>query len=474
MVRDKAREPYRAWFSAEDLAGSLVHDRYRLGGVIGSGGAAVVFEAIDEHSGRPVALKLYRQQRTDVEAFRVLREVGVTGTLNHPHIVELLDWGSFENRFPFLVLELLSGHTLEAERAARGVIAPADALALILPIMGAVAYAHEQGVLHRDLKTQNIFLACDAQGRCVPKLLDFGVAKAVDESSLTRSGTILGTPAFMSPEQALDEPLDVRTDVWSIGVVLYAVLTGNLPFAGESHTRTLLELVSAPAPSLSAPRALPPQLCLAVDKALERSRDRRHQDMPAFARALKIAALEDGIALPDDPEPRGLPEWSRWTADQTERARDWDAVQLPDGNAIGRYKSCFMCVFRAGTPESSLVASFEYARRMQARCGPLSLLVVVESKTELPNSKTMGEIMRFYDEFRFRAVASVLEARGVVGKTHRAIMSTVHFVRRRDYPGKVFATTDQAVAWLARSMAEPNEIADSERGLSEALVRVRA
>lgn len=473
MVPDDSQAPQRAWFSADAMLGSVLGGRYRLDDVIGSGGSAVVFEALDTSTQRRVALKLHRAQKEGPEVFRMLREVEVTSTLSHPHIVGLLDWGMYEETFPFLVFELLQGRTLEAERLALGPMDPAHVLSILLPIMGAVAYAHDRGVLHRDLKTQNIFLVRDEHGRVVPKLLDFGAAKSEGDASLTRSGAIVGTPAFMSPEQALAEPLDARTDVWSMGVVLFATLTGALPFSGESHTRTLLELVSSPAPSLGDTRGLPSHLCAAVEKALARDRERRYADMRAFARALKAAALKDGIAVPESPDALGLPEWAAWTAEDDEFERDFE-ITYAGTNCVARYKDCIISLWHAAPSPGPIVAGFELGRRMQTRFGRFSILVIVAGDASLPDSQNLGEIMRFYDTHRLRCVANVLEARGVQGRTHRAIMATIHFVRRRDYPGKVFADVEPGARWLASQVAPEGGVDAYTAGLCDAVRQMRA
>jgi serine/threonine-protein kinase len=212
-----------------------------------------VYRVTDTKLRREVAIKVLPPEfRSDsARLARFEHEARVLASLNHPHIGTIYGLEAFEG-VPFLVLELVEGPTL-AERIARGPVPPDEALAIAGQMIEALEYAHERNVIHRDLKPANIKLTPDGH----VKVLDFGLAKALadpapagnpaDSPTVTMGGTaagvILGTAAYMSPEQARGKPLDKRTDIWSFGVVLYELLTGKHPFRGETITETLASVL---------------------------------------------------------------------------------------------------------------------------------------------------------------------------------------------------------------------------------------
>lgn len=184
---------------------------------------------------------------------------------------------------------------------------------VILPVMGALAYAHDRHVVHRDLKPDNIFLSRAHDGTLVPKLLDFGIVVALSTTRLTRTGVVLGTAPYVSPEQAQDQPITPQTDVWSLAVVLYRCLAGRPPYQCADAASTLMQIIHDPAPTLSS---LAPQVnarvAAVIDRALSRSIERRFANMRQFAQALLATARSQGIELPDDPDPVGLSQWGQW------------------------------------------------------------------------------------------------------------------------------------------------------------------
>lgn len=262
-------------------------------------------------TGRAVAIKLLREGG---DTRRLAREARATALLDHPNVVDVLDMEEHPDEGALLVMELLQGQSLSAHLEAQGPLSIERCLQWLLPIMGALATAHDHGILHRDVKPSNIFLARGPGGRITPTLLDFGVASAPSQTAITRDGSTVGTPAFMAPEQALGEPdLTPAVDVWSMGVVWFRCLTGRLPFEGATETATLLRVASADTPRLGDVGDVRSEVISdVIERALQRSTQRRFADMRAFARALLAAASQVGIDLHESPDPVGFPDWTLW------------------------------------------------------------------------------------------------------------------------------------------------------------------
>lgn len=216
-----------------------------------------VYEARHGSLGKRVAIKTLLPDmaaRTEIAA-RFVREGQAAARIRHPHVVDVYDVGSADG-FTWLVMELLDGSDLDALLESKGRLGVQEAIAILLPVISALAAAHHEGVFHRDLKPANIFLSRDAIGRVHPKVVDFGISKIVDEGAgfdLTRSAAVLGTPYYMAPEQVHSiKRTDARSDQYSLGVILYECLTGQRPFSGES----LFELMSA----ITTTDAIPPDV----------------------------------------------------------------------------------------------------------------------------------------------------------------------------------------------------------------------
>jgi serine/threonine-protein kinase len=234
-----------ATVSAEAAPGSLVGGRYVLDRVVGEGGMGVVWAARDPFTGREFAVKLLKGVSADL-CRRFERETRVATTLVHPNVVQVRAVLTMPDGKPALVMDLLRGHSLATELAERGALGEAEAIQVLLPLVSAVRAAHARGIVHRDLKPANVFLAEDDDGTRVVTLLDFGLAKlvAADDAAadkLTRTGAMLGTPRYMSPEQLLGDPATTASDVWAIGVLAFECLTGERPLEGK----TLGQLVRA-------------------------------------------------------------------------------------------------------------------------------------------------------------------------------------------------------------------------------------
>ncbi len=275
----------------------LLGEKYRLECILGRGGMAAVFGGRHEWTGRRVAVKLLNHELTSSPemAERFLREARTAADLRHPNVVDVLDMGRAEDGSVYLVLERLEGCAL-ADLLAPGPLSVDRALALIVPVMRALAFAHRRGVVHRDLKPDNIFIAEGTDGEVVPKLLDFGIAKLIehDGTSVTRTGAVLGTPDYMSPEQTRgDADLGPSTDIWSMGVVWFECLTGQLPFNGSNASALIIAVATTRAPPiLTIAPDLDPEIARVIDRALSHEASERWPDMTAFADALVAARAQ--------------------------------------------------------------------------------------------------------------------------------------------------------------------------------------
>src|ERR687884_1137028 len=253
-----------------------------------------VFKAHDRLLERNVALKVLHEHYTEddqyVERFR--REARAVAQLSHPNIVTVIDRGEDGGR-QFIVFELVEGRTLKEVLDEEGRLPVRHALEIALQVARGLAFAHEQGLVHRDVKPQNVILNGDGRA----KVTDFGIARSLDVKGVTQTGTVLGTSNYISPEQAQGGEVDGATDVYSLGVVLYELLTGDVPFAGESFVAVAMRHVTEPAPSVLDRRPdVPARVAHAVDRALEKDPASRFPTMDAFAAELEAcpAALEYG------------------------------------------------------------------------------------------------------------------------------------------------------------------------------------
>src|SRR5918997_1567777 len=214
------------------MARILVDERYEIRGLVGSGGMAEVFLAHDEVLDRDVALKMLKDKFTENEEFveRFKREAQSAAALSHPNIVPIFDRGDTEDGTSYIAMEYLPGGTLKDRLLSKGALPPRAAAAVALQIAEALRAAHERGVIHRDIKPHNILIAESGD----VKVTDFGIARAASSSTMTRTGSILGTAHYISPEQAMGEPVGPASDLYSLGVVLYEMLTGELPYDADT------------------------------------------------------------------------------------------------------------------------------------------------------------------------------------------------------------------------------------------------
>ena len=237
------------------LVGTVLDGRYELTGHLASGGMGAVFRARHVHLRKDVAVKVLRPELASspdlVERFR--REAEIASALEHDNIVRVTDFGRSEEGLLFLAMELLAGESLFDRLRREGTLPPVRAVGLLFQVCAGLQAAHAMGVVHRDLKPENVFLARTPGGREVVKLLDFGIAKFArgPGDGATQVGVVVGTPEYLSPEQAMGLPVDGRADLYTVGLIAFRMLTGRHPFPAESARDLLLQQASSPVPALA-------------------------------------------------------------------------------------------------------------------------------------------------------------------------------------------------------------------------------
>jgi serine/threonine protein kinase len=275
--------------------GDLIADRYQIERFIGRGGMAEVFAGLNVRTGKRVALKWIRPAlATTTEALaRFRREAVAAGRIHHPNVVTVFDVVEHKSA-TWLVMELLEGETLSEILTRVDHMEPEAAIGLLIPAMRGVAAAHAHGVVHRDIKPDNIFICRAEDGhRPEAKVLDFGVSKLADESadqvSITVTGSLVGTPTYMPPEQVRGtKVVDLRSDIYALGVVLYQMLAGRTPFQGKIYSALMIEIATTDPPMLRSLRPdLPVELEKIVHKAMARDIEDRYSDVTSFVHALE-------------------------------------------------------------------------------------------------------------------------------------------------------------------------------------------
>jgi hypothetical protein len=272
---------------------TLIDERYELRGLVGSGGMAYVYLAHDEVLDRDVALKLlktpYAENEELVERFR--REARSAASLSHPHIVPVFDGGATGDGTHYITMEYLPGGTLKERITREGALPPQTVVEVALQITGALQCAHEQGVIHRDIKPRNILIT----GSGHVKVADFGIARAAEATTISDLGDILGSAKYMSPEQAAGERVGAASDLYSLGVVLYEMLTGRVPFEVETPADVPLKHAAGPPPH---PREINPEVPAGMDalvmRLLATNPEDRHESAAHLKRELK--RVQDGLS----------------------------------------------------------------------------------------------------------------------------------------------------------------------------------
>ncbi|HSD24737.1 MAG TPA: protein kinase [Solirubrobacterales bacterium] len=254
------------------MSSTVLSGRYRLESKLGSGGMSTVYLAMDEVLDRPVAVKLLHREISEeadqLERFR--REARAAARLSHPNLVGVIDAGEDDGR-PYIVFEYIEGRTLKRRIQEEGRLPVDEAVAYAIEIGRGLTAAHARKLVHRDVKPQNVLI--DPDGRA--KVTDFGIARSLEQQGMTATGRVLGTTDYVSPEQAMGEDVDERSDVYSLGVVLYEMLTGDVPFRAETQVGVAMKHVNEPMPDVQAKR---PEVSAAVAAVVDRSTTKDPRD----------------------------------------------------------------------------------------------------------------------------------------------------------------------------------------------------
>ncbi len=306
--------------SVDPLLGTTVDGRYVVQRVLGEGGTATVYEVVHKSLSRSFAMKVLRHDvaNDDSLATRFIQEARATAALKHPHIVSITDFGRLPDWTPYFVMERLVGHTLAHVCKVGGEIALDRALDIVMQVASALTVAHEAGVIHRDLKPENLFLVGHtddaAADRDDVRVVDFGAAKIAGATRITKTGIVFGTPHYMSPEQASGQPVDHRADIYALGVIMYELFAGHLPFEGDTLMGVLTKHMFVEPPPFAAARTRPvdketSRLLGALEgvtlRALAKRPEQRFQTMAALA-----TELERTVSFPESGGVRLARGWS--------------------------------------------------------------------------------------------------------------------------------------------------------------------
>src|SRR5262245_7577311 len=274
------------------VVGEVIVERYEIEELVGTGGMSSVFKARDRLLERSVALKILHEQYTldpeYVERFR--REARAVAQLAHPNIVTVIDRGEQGGR-QFIVFEYIEGENLKQLVSREGALPVREAVGLTIQVARALGFAHERGIVHRDVKPQNVILNDDGRA----KVTDFGIARSVDVDGVTQTGAVVGTSDYIAPEQAQGQHVDAQTDVYSLGVVLYELISGEVPYDGENFVAVAMQHVHQPVPSVLDRRPdCPPRLDLVVRRAMAKHPEDRHASMAELVDDLQgsLAAID--------------------------------------------------------------------------------------------------------------------------------------------------------------------------------------
>ena len=392
--RESAVSREQALLNADAWVGRTLDGRYRLDARLGAGGVGAVYRATQLNLGRTVAIKILLEGLHPSFRARFEREAKALAGLRHPNIVAVSDFGveksdveGKEQQTPFIVMELIEGETLH-HRLAQGPLPAEKVMIVARQLLRALSFVHDQGLVHRDLKPGNVLIEKLPHDEERVRLLDFGLAKAMEQGTgenVTRAGDVLGTPAYMAPEQVGGDKVDVRTDLYAFGVMLFQMLTGHVPFEG-TPIDMLRSHIIAPPPALHDKRPAinaKPELEAVVAKALSKKREARFQNAAEFLSALE--AIEKPWLTEGDPstvEPKT-------TLQNTELA---DSSELP--TQLHAPQSGSTPSQHSGGPESDRarkVRSRRLGTIVGASIAAIALSLSISSEDEPPASPDAGQ-----------------------------------------------------------------------------------
>ena len=325
----------------DPLVGAVLDGRYRVGGIIATGGMSAVYRGLDIRLDRPVAIKVMESRYAVDQQFltRFQREARAVARLKDPGLVAVYDQG-VDGHHPFLVMELVEGGTLRELLRERGPMPPHAVAAVLRPVLGGLAVAHRSGLVHRDVKPENVLISDEGE----VKIADFGLVRAVAEAKITSDSVILGTAAYLSPEQVSSGDATPRSDVYGCGILIYELLTGGTPFGGDSPLAVAYARMDTDVrPPSNVIRGVPTQFDDLVRHATARNAAERFAD--AQEMAVELDAIANQLALPEFrvPAPRNsaqhasaelysrppAPPQRHPTRQMTRGPQDWDGTESP-------------------------------------------------------------------------------------------------------------------------------------------------
>ena len=317
------------------LVGATLGNRYWVLSVIGKGGMSVVYKAKARDTGRIVAVKTLRTQGLTDEMLvkRFQREAELLSRLNHPRIVNLHAYGTSNRGQPYFVMDFLQGQNLTEVLKQERQLAPERFQDIFVQVCAAIEHAHKHNAIHRDIKPGNIMLTRQGRTSDYVKIVDFGIAMITEEAQrLTRMGEVWGSPIYMSPEQCMGANVDLRSDIYSLGVVMYESLTGKVPFLGRNYADTMSKQISEPPTPMKEVRPdldIPASMEKIVMKALAKMPEDRYQSLTQMRKDLEAAlSYTPPTGKAEKPGNKHKPEPKRQEVRQTERDFDLEANQV--------------------------------------------------------------------------------------------------------------------------------------------------
>lgn len=290
-AREETKEAPGQLEETDPLIGTLLDGKHRLERHLGSGGMGIVYAARHEIINKQVAIKILNPGPNcdDTLPERFKQEAEAAARIRHPNIVEVSDFGKTRDGLLYMVMEYVEGESLRELISKQSPLSPERVVNLGCQICSGIAVAHKAGIVHRDLKPENVLIEI-IDGRETARVLDFGIAKLLDRAGLTRAGDVLGTPDYMSPEQASAQPVDHRSDIYSLGIILYEMLSGQVPFSGPKPRQVLIRhVIEQPRPVAALRSDMPEGLARACMRALEKAPDKRQQSAADLAAELSAA-----------------------------------------------------------------------------------------------------------------------------------------------------------------------------------------